>query len=353
MKRFLPGGRPALTMLAALAAAPALANPGLLHKHARSLGAPMALPGQASAAVTTAAGGATPIVTTMTLPAADGSGVVTTAVGIATVGTVASGNVSGSASGGSGVVAVAPGILPVPIDAMAIDPGMKVDGGPVCIMMPIDGGPVPIDGTASGGPVHVHHRLAPGAVGGAFGADGLPVDGVVDPGFGDSGPVTIMPFPVDAIPLDGTADGVPAPAGTAAPAGFFHAWRRGPGSEGVQPLATATMNATALTGAAPTDAATASATARAGGLPARAAGVRGEAVAEMHRHRPAAALGTAAAAGTATAAGDGGSSTPSGASTVAAGVARAGVTPTGAGASGAATAPRWRDRLRIAWPGAK
>mgnify|MGYP006274544811 FL=1 len=345
MKRSLHAARPALTVLAALAAAPALANPGLLHKHARSLGAPMALPGQASGAVTAAAGGATvtvvgggaaPVVTTTTLPAANDAGVVTTVV-------------AGNAAGSIGVVGVAPGMLPVPIDATAIDPGMGVDGGPVCIMVPIDGDPAPIGGAVTGGPVHIHHRLAPGAVGGSPGIEGLPADGVVDPGRVEPGLVTIMPFPVDAIPIDGTGTVDPATAGAIAPTGFVHAWRGGPGGEGIQPLATAT--ATALPAAAPNAAALPSA--RAGGLPARAAGVRGDAVSELHRHRPASAPGATAASGTAPAPGDGGASAAGSASAVAAGVARAGAAPAAAGASGAAASPRWRDRLRIAWPGAK
>lgn len=345
MKCFLRAGRTALTLLAVLASAPALANPGLLHKHGpRALGAPVTLPGQASASVTAAAGGATPVVTAPTLPAAAGSGAVTAAVVGATAGTP----VAGSAAGSSGIVGVAPGILPVPIDATAIDPGLTVDGGPVCIMVPFDGDAVPVDGAVSGGAVHFHHRLAPGAVGGSPGVDGLPVGGG-DGGPGDAGIVTIMPFPVDAIPIDGTTDGAPAAAGSVAPPGFFHAWRRGPGDDGARAFATATV-ATA-TANAPTDAASV-ASARAGGLPARAAGVRGDAVSEIHRHRPAAAQGASATAGTAPASGDGSSAT-GGASTVSAGVARAGGVPSAAGASGAAATPRWRDRLRVAWPGAK
>lgn len=339
MKRSLHAARHVLTLGAALAAAPAIANPGLLHKHGhRALGGPMTLPGQASATVTSAAAGAAPAVATTTPSAANAPAAAVVVVGTA---------VAGSAAGGEGIVGVAPGILPVPIDATAIDPGLTVDGGPVCIMVPLGGGPAE-GGAAPGAPFHIHHPSVPGAIGGSPGLDGLPVDGAVDPGLGDSGMVRIMPFPVDAIPIDGTAASDAAPAGATAPIGLFHAWRRGPGNEGAAGLAMATM---ATAAAAPTDAAGGAATAKAGGIPARAAGVRGESISAIHRHRPASSPAAAATTGPAPA--SAASAAPRGDATVAGGVARAGVTPVGAAGGGAAATPRWRDRLRVAWPGAK
>ena len=335
-----------LAMLAAtasivVASAPAGANPGILHKHAhRAIGAPPMLPGQMSGVRTASPN-------------------TSTAAGTASVT-----NAPGAADG--------PGIA-CGLIAPAVEPGMGVDGAAL-IAMPV----LPQDG---GTPIHMHHH--PGAVPGSPGVgvvggcvvmppavdgvpvnampvdgvpvvgmpvDGMPIDGVPVDGL----PVDGLPvdgLPVDGLPVDGTVSSVAPVLGFAAAPGFVHAWSRGRDGGGVQPLASGMMMASNAAGVATTangatDVAGVSASARAGGLPAQAAGVRSDTISEarFYRHGPTSAAGNTSTVSNAAPAGS--AQTPS------AHAARVGAVTPAVGAAGG-TAPRWRDRLRVAWPGSK
>lgn len=297
---------------------------GLLHKHVhRPLGVPLALPGQqaVSAAATASAAGQTTVV------GVDGS--------VAAAGT---GGATGSSPGGLATVAIQPG-ADVTIASPPIDPGGAVGDGIVCVMPLPDGQP---------GHPHVFHKLVPGAIAGGPGTpvaiDGAPLPdvGVVDPGLGEA--VSIMPL-VDA-PLDST-DVVAISAFAAAPAGT--AVRHGDHG-----LMMAQVTAAGARGPAVADAARgAGGQMRLGGLPNRAAGMRADAVPGGPGHARAAAGGSASATApgpgvTKAAATDG----PVRQASAATNVARAGAGQA-RGPAQAAAEPRWRDRLRFAWPTTK
>jgi hypothetical protein len=243
------------------------------------------------------------------------------------------------------------GARPVGVPTML--PGQSAAGGgptvdpgpfPICDMPPPDGrgrGP-------EGGP-QFWHRLHPGAIGGDPGA--------IDAGIVDSGMVMVDGPPagiawggIDGGSVEGTGDrpvvlyALPpgGPAGERGGAGFVG-----------QP-----MNASMATAASTAEGIGGGGKDLAGGLPNRAAGVRTDSLATIrhHGHGPA-----SQAAGVAVSGND-----ASGSVVQAGGVAddAAGkaahdrrsklAAPVAAGQaavpSGATSAPRWRDRLRFAWP---
>jgi hypothetical protein len=306
--------------LAGVSAVPASANPGLLHKHgARTVGVPAMLPGQSPAGgVAAATAVAPPVAGAPSGAAASSIGVVTFvpgADGSVAAGVVVVGGPDGSVTFGSDGPGVAPGqppicVMPNPgmIDSNAIDPGM------------IDSGMVMVDGPP------------PGFFGG--GIDGNTIDGA-----GDMPVVLYAPFPPGS-----------------------------PGREGGGPgFAHQTMSAsmTSAASASTSDVVGGSGRALAGGLPNRAAGVRTDALATVrhHGHRPM-RVGGSTAEGVAVSGDD-----SSGSVVQAGGVAQesAGTVPhdrqaklTASNVAGqavippaATAAPRWRDRLRFAWPTTK
>lgn len=310
-------------VVAVVAGRPA-AGQGLLHKHAhRAVGVPLALPGQqgVSAASTASAAGQTTVV------GVDGS--------VAAAGT---GGAAVSSPGGLATVAVPPG-TDVTFASPPLDAGGALGDGVVCVMPLPDGQP---------GHPHVFHPLVPGAIAGSPGTplaiDGAPLPdaGVVDPRIGDA--VSIMPL-VDA-PLDGAGVSaisafVRAPAGSS---GRHHADHE------------LTMNRVTVAGArgpAVADAARGGGgQMRLGGLPNRAAGMRADAVPGGPGHARGAAGGNASATapvtGVSKAPATDGSVRQASAAT---NVARAGQARVPAQAVTAE--PRWRDRLRFAWPTTK
>lgn len=299
--------------LAGLIAVPASANPGLLHKHgARPVGVPAMLPGQSPAGgVAAATAVAPPVAGAPSGDAVSSIGVVAFvpgADGSAAAGVVVVGGPDGSVTFGSDGPGVAPGqppicVMPNPgmIDSGAIDPGM------------IDSGMVMVDGPP------------PRFFGG--GIDGNTIDGA-----GDMPVVLYAPFPPGS-----------------------------PGREGGGPgFAHQTMNASMAfaASASTSDVAGGSGRALAGGLPNRAAGVRTDSLAAIRHH----GHGLASKPAGVTVSGD----DSRGSVIQAGGVAEdaAGTAPhdrrsklTASAVAGQATvppsataAPRWRDRLRFAWP---
>lgn len=302
--------------VAGLIAVPASANPGLLHKHgARPVGVPAMLPGQSPAGGVAAATAVAPSVAGAPSGAAASSiGVVNFVPGAdasVAAGVVVVGGPDGSVTFGSDGPGVAPGqppicVMPNPgmIDSGAIDPGM------------IDSGMVMVDGPP------------PGFFGG--GIDVGSADGAGD-----------MPMVLDTtfLPV-------------------------GPGGDGAGPRFVNQTMSTSMTSAASastSDVAGGNGRALAGGLPNRAAGVRTDSLATIRHHghgpvaRPAGvAVSGDDASGSVVQAGgvaeDDARTAPHdrqarlGASNVA---GQAVIPPA------ATAAPRWRDRLRFAWPTAK
>lgn len=355
------------TTLAGIAAMFALqsvasANPGLLHKHARgAVGAPALLPGQMPVAST-----ATPAIAVQ-------------AVTVSSDG-VDPGAAATSVAGSPGSVAGYP-VMPLP-DGMLVA-GVTVDGMPVDLST-VDVGSLP-SGTVvyvmpppghHGGP-NVFHRLNPGAIdasGGAVGAvDTVAVDlGGVDPsaidtGTVDPGMVTTMvgstgfdPGGVDTLPP--VAVGPPISIGQAIPAQPMPMpfLVRGAAAD-VDCMEVVCMVFEAA--AVPTT--DSSARAMAGGFPNRAVGLRADALGGNRSH----GRGVPATAGSVVAvSGDdsGGAVVQAGGATAATdvaggqatakahgGVVRAVGSAQPAGLPGSAATPRWRDRIRFAWPGAK
>ena len=317
---------------------PASANPGLLHKHGhRAIGLPAMLPGQ------TLPGG--PAATTLAPAGGAAGGAATSSIAVAAIAPV------GDGAGVAGVVLVGGA------DGTPIDPGLL----PACNL------PVPV-GTAHGGDggPNVFHKLNPG---------------VIDSGI--AGPCPVGPCPVGpgAVLVDGVSPGFDPGSvggivdvgaidgGDAGPVMIYAMAPGGPGAEGRhggfahRPLpaalaSAASSNARGLGASAAatsaTDGAGSAGRALAGGLPNRAAGVRTEAVATIHRK----SQGPAGPAAVVAVSGDGSSdgvvqaggvaddgaarASHTGRSRLAGG--RAAVPPT------ATSAPKWRDRLRFAWP---
>jgi hypothetical protein len=330
--------------LAGVIAVPASANPGLLHKHgARPVGVPAMLPGQLPA------GGVAAATTGASAPATAPS---STAV-------------AGVAPGSNGCVVVTGGAdVPVVIAAEGLPVGGTLAGGgpavdpgpfPICDMPPPDGrgrGP-------EGGP-QFWHRLHPGAIGGDPGAIN---PAVVDSGIVDSGMVMVDGLPagycggvIDVGSVDGAGDMPMVLYTTFLPAG--------PGGDGAGPgFVHQTMSAsmTSAASASTSDVAGGSGRALAGGLPNRAAGVRTDALAIVrhHGHGPVTKPASVAVSG----------DDSSGHVVQAGGVAEdaAGPVPHDRQAKlavsnvagqavippAATAAPRWRDRLRFAWPTTK
>lgn len=306
-------------MTAGVCGRPAVAQ-GLLHKHAqRPLGAPMALPGQQGVASAVSAS-ATVAVDPSTAVQAGGA--------------VSS---PGAAPGGPAVVAIAPGADPG-VDVAAIDPGGAVGDGMICVMPLPDGQP---------GHPHVFHALKPGATDGSPGMlVGPPaVDpGFVDPGLGDM--VSIMPL------LDASPDAV-----TAMPVAAFAAAHAGgiDHAHGDHRLMMSAANRSVGQGFAPAaaDASTGpGAQARFSGLPNRAAGMRAVAVPGSVPHARGAADGKGSAASMAPRATSAGTDARGVKQASASDAAKAGAGQAHVPAQ-AAEAPRWRDRLRFAWPTTK
>jgi hypothetical protein len=314
--------------VAGMGSSAASANPGLLHKHgARPLGVPAMLPGQATTGGAAATSAAPAVVT------ADA----------ATTSTVA---VAGVAPGPNGcVVIVAEGF---PVGAASVDGGPAVDPGllPVCDLPP----PVGQGPQNHRGP-NVFHRLNPGAIAGDPGS--------IDAGIVDSGMVMVDGPPLGFV--GGAGDvGMVDGAGDMPMVRYETFLPVGPGGDdtgaGFVPQP---MNAS-MASASTADVAGASGRTLAGGLPNRAAGVRTDSITTLrhHGHGPAPKPNGVAVSGDDT----------SGRVVQAGGVAedtavtaphdrrskyavpvagQAGVPPA------ATAAPRWRDRLRFAWPTSK
>ncbi|MCY3017032.1 MAG: hypothetical protein NT171_20365 [Planctomycetota bacterium] len=287
--------------LAGVSAVPASANPGLLHKHgARPVGVPALLPGQ--------------------FPA---GGVAATTAGASAPNTAPSSTaVAGVAPGSNGCVVV------------------TGNAGATVVLVP--------DGLPVGGPL----------------VDGVPG---IDPGMVDSGMLMADGFPagscgggIDVGSADGAGDMPMVLDTTFLPVG--------PGGDGAGPcFVNQTMSAsmTSAASASTSDVVGGSGRALAGGLPNRAAGVRTDALATVrhHGHRPM-RVGGSTAEGVAVSGDD-----SSGSVVQAGGVAQeaAGTVPHARQAKLAASnvagqavippaataAPRWRDRLRFAWPTTK
>ena len=350
------------TTLAGIAAMFALqsvasANPGLLHKHARgAVGAPAMLPGQTAVASTATQAVAVQAVA-VSSDGADPGAAATSVAG-------SPGSVAGCPvmPGPDGMLVAGVTVDGVPVDLTTVDVG-SLPSGTVVYVMPPPG--------HHGGP-NVYHRLNPGATDASGGAMGtvapVAVDlGGVDPsavdiGAVDSGMVTIM---VGSPGFDpGSVDAVPPGVGGPQP-------QIGQGIS-VQPMLMSSMAAGPLqassvqtTSAAAVPTTEATARAMAGGFPNRAVGLRADALGGNRSHGrgvPATAGsvvavsgddagGAVVQAGGATAATDG--TNTSATAKAHGGVARAvgGGQPAGLPAS--AAAPRWRDRIRFAWPGAK
>jgi len=305
------------TTLAGIAAAFALqsvatANPGLLHKRAHgAMGAPAMLPGQM------------PI-----------SSTATQAVNVSSDGVDAGGAAAASVAASPGSLAGCQ-VRPLP-DGMMVG-GVPVDG------MPVDLATVDVGAVDMGG-VDVS-CIGPAVID----------PGMVDSGMVDSGMVSISvtssgfdPGGIDTLP--------PVAVGPPMPMPFLVR-----GAAASNTMQTTSMQTTSAAAVPTTDSA---ARAMAGGFPNRAVGLRADALGGGRSHGrgvPATAGsvvavsgddagGAVVQAGGATAAGDG-----AGAQATAkahGGVARA-VGGQPAGVPGSAAQPRWRDRIRFAWPGVK
>lgn len=246
---------------------------------------------------------------------------------------------AGASSPGAPVTA----IVIVPPAPGAIDPGVDVKPMP----LPSIDLPASVEGSA---PLAIHHPwdgaggFVPGFVGEGA-ADGAVVVGIV-PG------ATVA----EGIPMIGlVASNVAGDGAVALTAATPPAW--GPGGKHGHPhhgLPTAAGGQAAVRMAA-VDAPAAGARAPAGGWPGRAAGLRGDGInagpsrgaaagGAVARHRPDAAGSAAAARGAAAAKGD--AARPA----AHADAARPAAGMAGAPAGAAAAPPRWRDRLRFAWP---
>jgi hypothetical protein len=328
----------ALLGLAALAVAalPARhsAAQGLLHKHRHVAGPGLAamrpLSAQASAQVSAVA-----VAATGDVSASDGAA-------IATIATVTTNPSTPGAVGGArgmpplGIVPPAAPLDGLPIDAMPM-PMPSIDGGPpiACIDYPC-----------------VPPGFDPG------------VDPGFAPGFDPGDTVSVGGWLVALGPPDGMK---PGGGLGSTPTGIHHPFR-GPMMFSHARGDASAANATALQANA-FGAATGSAAPPgrnvAGGLPGRAVGVRPGTL-DVPGRRQMAPIGNAAPGSTASAGGitrDSGAIRDSGV-IQAAGIApqhegatrragTAGVPATGPASATAAAPPRWRDRLRVAWPTAK
>jgi len=319
--------------VAGLFAVPASANPGLLHKHgARPVGIPAMLPGQAPTAGIVAATAVAPSVAAA--PGGDA------ASSIAVVNFVP--GADGSAAAGIVVVGGPDGSVTFGADGPGVAPGQP----PICVMPLPDGrhpGP-------NGGPQSWHH-LNPGMID----------SGAIDSGIVDSGMVRVEGLPagycgggLDGNAIDGAGD-MPVVLYAPFPPG-------GPGREGGGPgVVHQTMNASMASAASASDVAGGSGRALAGGLPNRAAGVRTDSLATIrhHGHGPVTKPAGVAVSG------DGSSGRVVQAGGVAEDAARtaphdrqsrlaaSAVAGQAVIPPAATAAPRWRDRLRFAWPTTK
>lgn len=300
-----------IVAVAGMAPRPASANPGLLHKHgARAIGIPAMLPGQS-------APGAAP----------GSSGAVVIAGGV------------------DGPVAI--GTEGLPVGGALVAGGPAVDPGhvPICDMPAPDG-----RGPGHHGGAAVFHKLPPGAIGGG------PVP--IDAGGVDSGMVMVEgPPPGFAWGAVDRAGDVPMVRHAAVAPGASGREGAGPG------LAHHPMNASMVTAASAAtgdaaDVAGGGGRTLAAGLPNRAAGVRTDSLATIRHHGHGAAsraagvaVGGDDASGSVVQAGgvaENATATPSHdrrARSMASAVAGQAAVPPAPTA-----APRWRDRLRFAWP---
>jgi len=249
----------------------------------------------------------------------------------------------------------------MPVDLATVDVG-SLPSGTVVYVMPAPG--------HHGGP-NVYHGINPGAIGtgnvdvGAVDMGGVDVScigpAVIDPGMVDSGMVDsgMVSITVTSSGFDpGGVDTLP-PVAVGPPMPMPFLVRGAAASNTMQTTSMQTTSAAAV----PT--ADSAARAMAGGFPNRAVGLRADALGGSRSHGrgvPATAgsvvavsgddvRGGVVQAGGATAATDG--TNTSATAKAHGGVARAvgGGQPAGLPAS--AAAPRWRDRIRFAWPGGK
>jgi len=259
----------------------------------------------------------------------------------------------------------------MPVDLTTVDVGSLPSGTVVHVMPP----------PGHHGRPNVFHQTNPGAIGtgnvdvGAVDMGGVDVScigpavidpGMIDSGMFDSGMVNIAvispgfdPGGVDTLPP--VAVGPPMLVGQAIPAQPMPMPFMVRGAAASNTMQTTSMQTTSAAAVPTTDSA---ARAMAGGFPNRAVGLRADALGGGRNHGrgvPATAGsvvavsgedagGAVVQAGGATAAGDDAGAQakvkPHG------GVARAVGGPP-VGVAGSAAAPRWRDRIRFAWPGAK
>lgn len=328
-----------IVAIGGMASQPVSANPGLLHKHSvRPVGIPAMLPSQSAA-------GAAAATTTSAAPVAAVATATTSTIAIAGVAPGSNGCVVVAGSADGPVVIAADGL---PVGGTLAGGGPTVDAGPfpICDMPPPDGrgrGP-------EGGPPF-WHRLHPGAIGGDPGA--------IDASVVDSGMVTVD-VPRAGIAWGGVNGGSVAGAGDgpvvlyALPPGGPAEERGGPGV--VHQLMSASMATQASASTA--DVAGGGGRDLAGGLPNRAVGVRTDSIGTLRHHAPgpaSKAAGVAVSGGDASgsvvqAGSDGKNAAGKAAHDRRSKLTASAVAGQAAVPSGATSAPRWRDRLRFAWP---
>jgi hypothetical protein len=338
----------ALLGLAALAVAalPARhsAAQGLLHKHRHVAG-----PGLAAMRPLSAQASAVAVAATGDVSASDGAATAS----ITTIASIAAATTNPSTPG---AVGGAPGMPPLGI----VPPAAPLGG------LPIDAMPMPMPSIEGGPPVAcIDYPCVP--PGFDPGVDPGFVPGFVpgfDPGFDPGDTVSVGGWLVTLGPPDGMKPG----GGLGSTPTSIHHPFRGPMMFNYARGDASAANATALQANA-FGAATASAAPPgrnvAGGLPGRAVGVRPGTL-DVPGRRQMAPIGNAAPGSTASAGGitrDSGAIRDSGV-IQAAGIApqhegatrragTAGVPATGPASATAAAPPRWRDRLRVAWPTVK
>ena len=238
-------------------------------------------------------------------------------------------------------------IVVVPLEPGAIDPGVEIKPMP----LPSIDLPPGVDGSV---PVAIHHPWQGGAfVPGAVGAIG---EGASEGAVG----VAILPgAPLpEGLPMIGfvesSASGDVALTAAAAPPAWGPGGKHGHPHHGSSFAAGAQAAARVAAADAPAD----GVRAPAGGWPGRAAGLRGEGIGPGPSRGPAAGTAAARPRGDATgpasaargAAGGKADSARSEVGNVNRARSEAGMGGAGVPASAAAAAPRWRDRLRFAWP---
>jgi hypothetical protein len=242
----------------------------------------------------------------------------------------------------------------VPVDLTTVDVG-SLPSGTVVYVMPPPG--------HHGGP-NVFHQTNPGAAIGTGNAD----VGAVDMGGVDTlPPVAVGPPMLGGQAIPAQPMPMPFPVHGAAASNAMQTASMQTTSMQTTSMQTTSMQTTSMqtTSAAAVPTTDSAARAMAGGFPNRAVGLRADALGGSRNHGrgvPATAgsvvavsgddaEGAVVQAGGATAAGDGAGSQAT--AKAHGGIVRAVGGGQPVGVPGSVAAPRWRDRIRFAWPGAK